>query len=161
MKNILETIGAFAIIIIALYFFVYRPDVKSAYNEGLEKCKSDVDSVLIPGDPYPVVHDSIIYVEKEVPAEKDSTGIKAKFDSTLVSQKDTIGVHAVVRLRDTTAIWQMEIRHKNTETVRVDTFKVYEPKYVTETVKEISWLFVLLGYVAGILSAITIWLFSP
>jgi hypothetical protein len=125
----------------------------------LKSCIPQPEPEVITETEYIQGRDSIIYedrwypleIEKPVFIDKEDSTIKSSFDSTFVSGKDSISIKAEVRIKDSIAKWFMDIKHRDAETIRVDTLKITETKEKPETfmdkVKDVTFIVVLVEIV--------------
>lgn len=159
------SIGFIAAIIIvaALYFFYFLPEVDKAYKRGLNELKVSTDTLYIKGKDSVIVRDTIFSIIKipEVTKTDSLIDIWTSFDTTFVSGKDTITIQPTVnvQLKDSlnTANWFMRIEHKDFYQFP-DTVKIYQPKFI-ETIKtENDWLITGIGFVSGIIIATILFL---
>lgn len=149
------------LLLAAFYFFEYKPSIKNAriegYRAGLIEYESNTDTLIIHGKDSIVYRDRFITIEKPV---KDSIGLlTSSFDSTLVSGKDTISTKTIVSINPSTsrANWNFEIKHKDYAQLP-DTIKIYTPKYIDKVIIENNWLYNLIAYVGGLVTAAILFL---
>ena len=144
------------VLILGLYFFKYEPDIKEAYQKGLN------ERIYVQGKDSIIYKDTSFTVQTTKPVTKpdlsDSILMEdvrtSSLDTSMVSGKDTIKVHAEVSVYSSVADWFMKIDHKNYETIRIDTIKT-----PIETVKvSNNWFITFLAYLGGIISVILIYL---
>jgi len=166
-KNISIGFGIGIIGILLLYFFWFTPQMKSSYDKGRADCEKLIDTVLIPGKPYIEYRDTSFHVNKPPEVVKDEDSIltvTSKFDTTWISNKDTIGSHTDVKIemtkngsgkydtRNTIANWFQNLTHKDYEHTP-DTVKITIPKIVEVPVVTVNWLITGIAYVSGVISA--------
>jgi len=133
------------------------------YVKPEKTCPLIQDTLYIKGDtllvPYPV---EIIKWREKQPAVKTSEGYTAVFDSEFVSHKDTIGINTLVSFNDSSKIFDMDmdVKHKDFESIRVDTIKVNyietkeievnNPDWITATVTStVLLLLAIIALIAG------------
>ena len=135
MKEAAIGFGIGILLILALYFFWHKPELKKEYERGLAACLSGIDTVLVPGKDSIIYRDTSFHSTQPVtvyPSDSLIT-LKSKFDSTFVSGKDTIDIKSSVGIelkrdstlwKETLAEWVTRIIHKDF-TEAPDTIKIY------------------------------------
>jgi hypothetical protein len=133
------------------------------YVKPEKTCPIIQDTLYVQGDtllvPYPV---EIIKWREKQPAviiEKEYT---AKFDSEFVSHRDTIDIKSIIGFDDSSKIFDMDmdVKHKDFESIRVDTIKVNyietkeievnNPDWITATVTStVLLLLAIIALIAG------------
>lgn len=173
MKDIAIGFGAGILLILALYFFYHLPEVNSSYkkgyDEGFKIATLLTDTVYIPGEPLPpiIVRDTVEVERPTTVTEGDSSiHLFSSFDSTFVSNKDSIELYVAVRmdikkdsvglnLQDIITHWFMRYTHFDHQQ-SPDTVKVLYPYYVEKEVPflESSTFAYILGAIALFVSLI-------
>lgn len=101
-----------------------------------KQCPVIKDTIYVKGDtvlvPYPV---TVIKWKEKQPAIDEKDGYSAIFDSSFINHKDTIDVKAKVNFYTSTKEFgiNMDIKHKDYETFRVDSVK-----YTVIEIKEVE-----------------------
>ncbi len=157
-----------AAIVVAFYFFVWKPTLESEFKRGLTQCEKDTDTLYLPGKDSIVYRDTSFSANKPVLVKDDDSllTLTTSFDTTFVSGKDTISNRAEVKIavKKENGIWDIlkpvadwieNYTHKDF-VQQPDTIKIYFPKYVEIPVKETNWLIAGLAYVGGVITAIII-----
>jgi hypothetical protein len=116
-------------IIIGAFLFAIGIGIFTGWHIKPDKqCPVIKDTLYVKGDtilvPYPV---EVIKWKERKPAVKENDSIYTQtFDSSFVSHKDTIRIEAGVEFNESakTFSMDMEIKHKNYESFRIDTIKV-------------------------------------
>lgn len=156
--------GLGLMLLLGLYFFVYRPDIKKAHDEGLRECQQDTDTLFLPGK------DKIVYRDKII--SKPSAPIQVKlndslavvstiFDSSWVSGKDSLHANAQATIKikrenggwkfdDAVADWLMNIEHKDFTQIP-DTIKITYPIYKEVVVEKTNWLITFISFVGALI----------
>jgi len=172
LKNILISIGIVGLLIAAFYFFIWIPNLEKEYKRGLSQYEADTDTTYLPGKTKIIYRDTSFVSTQSVSAEETDSllTLTSSFDTTFVSGKDTIETKSEVNIeikkeegtwniKNPITEWLTEIKHKDFEQ-QPDTVKIYFPKYIEIVVKETNWLISGIAYIAGVISAITIFLFA-
>lgn len=145
--------------VLALYFFYFVPEVDKAYQRGLSEFKANTDTLYLKGKGKVIV--DTVYIKKNFSSDiqiKDDT-ISAGFDSSFVSKGDTVDAKIKVVI-DKTAKWFVDLGIRKAETIRVDTVKIYQPKFIEKVEKVNNWLWIFVSFLGGILSAIGLFLIN-
>lgn len=180
MKNLFVGIGIAVLLALAIFFFYIVPEQKKiegkindAYKQGFADCSNDIDTVFLPGKEKIVYKDTSFHQNKPVTVAQEDTSFSliSSGDTNFVSGKDEISVQATsiskVELKDGRPVlndipdakWFFRIQHKGFE-MQPDTIKLEVPKLVEKVIEETNWLYVLLGYIGGALTALFIFLSS-
>lgn len=165
MKNLFIGFGSGIIIILALYFFEYKPALQKEYKRGLAECLKDTDTIKVPGKPFIDYRDTSFHKTKPaVTIESDSLlNITSNFDTVFVSGKDTLTTKSKIKIRvikkqgawdiiNPIAEWLQDFSHKDYQQLP-DTITIYTPKYIDVSIKETNWLITGLSYILGIVTA--------
>ena len=170
MKDIAIGFSIGIVLTLALYFLVYVPDVDKAYKKGLDECYKETDTVIIKSDPVIEYRDTSFTSREPVEVEDKDTSLTliSSMDTTYQSGMDSIylqvtGIYHIKKdssgwnTQNIIADWFSRIVHRDYTPIP-DTVKIYTPKYIEKVEVKNNWLITLISYLAGIASAIIIYL---